>query len=271
MGRTHENLPSKLAQIEVELNRYVRGWGPIRWRDELAGVTLPKNPQLAAVFRALADIEADAFYMRTKLRYAGAMRVNVVDQFTSIWLAEESEHARALACISDKLGGADAVRGHGLLYRDKRSLASTIALVGARSYPVGVLALYLTLGALQEYIALTTYNYLADIINDGNVSLVLKQIARQEGRHMRFYSTGANIMLRDSPINQALFHAIMKKYWRPPGVDLLGKSNWVKVFDVLLRDENLRRRYLHLDEIYCSFEGQERGYLMGAYLESAKV
>jgi hypothetical protein len=115
-------------------------------------------------------------------------------------------------------------------------------------------ATYLTLGATQEFVALTTYRKAAELIGDQNAALVLRRIASQEGRHMHFYR-GAALVFLDEPRNAYLASQLIGHLWRPPGVDLLGITAWLRAFGPLLAHEDYRSRLLRMDQLLQQLPG----------------
>jgi hypothetical protein len=125
--------------------------------------------------------------------------------------------------------------------------------------------LELTLGATQEFVALTTYRKAADLIDDPNAALVLRRIAAQEGRHMHFYRRAALVFL-DEPWNSYVASQLPGHLWRPPGVDLLGTTAWLHVFSPLLAYEDYRSRLLRMDQLLQQMPGFQRRHLMEDFL-----
>jgi hypothetical protein len=249
--------------LENNLEDYLRGWGPIQWRDQVQNSSVQFNPDLGGVLNALADIEDDAFYMRVKLRHTGALRADVINHFVAVWLAEESEHSRALAHLADLYGYQRQKREHKLLGRDKRSIAAVVGLsIGGAVYSNGMCAAYLTLGAAQEYVALTTYNALAEENNDEVTRDILRQISRQEGRHLRFYRRGAEAILEGNSVAQKFCRWVLSTYWRPPGIDLLGREEWIRLFGKLLEVPENAAKYNGMDAMLDRLPGLEGLNLM---------
>jgi rubrerythrin len=260
------------AEIDSALTSFLRGWGPIEWRKQVASIPVQHNPFVAQALSALSDIEEDAFYMQTKIRRSGADAIAAVREFNAVWLAEESEHSRALAAMSLRYGERHRTRRkHGALHRDRRSIAALPTLLMSSVYSRGILAAYLTLGSLQEFVALTTYNALADSVEDQGAKEVLRQIARQEGRHMRFYRSSAVSVMTGSVLCQKFVRVALTRFWRPPGIDLLGERVWVDTFGVLLQEERNQERYLDLDRICSSMPGLGGLSPMRSFLADRKL
>lgn len=254
--------------LDENLQVFLEHWGPIDWRSRIKAVPGSDNPLLARMLGALSGIEDDAFYMQTKLRYSGAARLDPVKQFNAVWLVEEADHGRALAALAEKYSGSRevALRQHATLHRDRWAIIAIPIMTAFRPYARGMLAGYLTIGMLVEYVAITTYTALAQMMDDHIAKDILLQMSRQEGRHMRFYRKGAIAVMQDSPMTQAFVRHLLERVWRPPGVELYGYSRWVEIFTPLLQDGAVRRRYLRMDDIYAELPGQQGIALMASFL-----
>jgi len=249
--------PSYDSALEENLQSYLKSWGPINWRSIVDHPKPAPDETVGRLLGALASIEDDAFYMQVKIRYTGAAKLAAIRDFNAIWLAEESEHARALAALAARFGdgGMPRSRPHGVWFRDRQSLLIKPFLWCRGFNRTGMLAGYLTLGALQEFVALTTYNAIARRVDDAPTLDILQQIARQEARHMRFYRRGAEAVLMGSASAQRFVRFALRRYWRPPGIDLLGYETWFATFSPLLADPSLRRAYLRTDGICAALPG----------------
>jgi hypothetical protein len=256
-------------RLEENLASFLQNWGPITWSSDLVRVGRRPDQGLADMLAALSDIEDESFYMQVKIRYSGNERLAAVRSFNAIWLAEESEHARALAALSLCYGRATTrYRRRARWYTDTRSIKSVPVLkVGAAVYPKGMLAAYLTVGGLQEYVALTSYNAIAELTGDPVAKDILSQIARQEGRHMRFYRRGAEAVLDNDVRCQRFVRTVLSRFWRPPGVDLLGVDNWTRIFRPVLDDPTVVSRFRRLDDLCGELPGLDGMRLMGPFLD----
>lgn len=95
---------------------------------------------------------------------------------------------------------------------------------------------------------MTTYNAVANLRVPSQVSAVLKEMSRQEGRHMRFYKEGAMAVFRQYPGARSFVRAVVRKTWRPVGIDLLGLSQWKEVIAPII-SLDFPARFTQVDEI----------------------
>lgn len=259
--------------LNANLEHFLRDWGPVKWAAQAASIPSTEIPELAHLLHGLSGIEDDSFYMQKKLRHSGAARLQAVKHFNSVWLVEEAEHARALAALSVRFGGAGAVEReqHSTFSRDPRSILAVPALSAARLYPRGILAAYMTLGVLVEFIAIQTYNAIPRLYPYEPMKDVLSQMARQESRHLRFYRRGAVAILENDPKAQAFVRYVVNRYWRPPGVDLFGREEWLNIFGPVLNDPESLQDYARLDDLLQTIPGMTGLSPMAEFLASASI
>jgi rubrerythrin len=252
------------------LNEYVRFWGPIDWSALRNRDPLPQNPAMGRMLLALAQIEGDSQVIRRKLATTHADRNDALLEFIAIWLAEEGEHSRALRHMASLLGTTSVDYDRRCAWRDIRAFVTWPTLYAARLIP-GLSATYCAVGAIQEHIALTTYNHLAAMIDDSECQNVLKRLARQECRHMRFYRHAAEIFLAESRCAQLYTSALIKRLWRPAGKDFLGSRVFEDIFAPLLSQRKYTDALASVDGVISRLPGLGDVRVMSRWLNSPKV
>ena len=70
----------------------------------------------------------------------------------------------------------------------------------------------------------------------------------------------------DSPVVSAAAHWCVRRFWRPPGVDLMSIGHWQEVFAPVLEDTVVRERLGKLDRTFRSLPGFEGLAVMGQFL-----
>jgi len=208
--------------------------------------------------------------MRQKLSITRADRNEELMEFIAIWLAEEGEHSRALRHMAKLLGTTSIACDRRRPLRDVRALVTFPFLHAGRFIP-GLSATYCALGAIQEYIALSTYNHLAAHVHNSDCEQVLRRIAVQEAGHMRFYRNAAKIFLSESRTAQVSTSLLLRRLWRPPGMDLLGPEVFEKIFAPLLSDRQYRETLAFADHIIAGLPGMSDVRIMAKYLNSPRI
>ena len=251
------------SALDSLLDQYLKNWGPIEWRLELSRSSPKVDINLGRALLALSAIETDSRVIYRKLHMANLDKRRAIQTFNITWLAEEAEHGRALQCLAGKLGVCDDP-----WTRSRITIRPLEWPVLAMSRVLGASfeGAYLALGAIQEYVALTTYRKIADIIDDPPAALVLRRIAAQEGRHMHFYR-GAALLFLEDPNCAYVASRILRKVWRPPGIDLLGLPAWLASFGPLLEYDDYRARLVRVDSLIRKMPGFEGTSFMAQFLE----
>lgn len=241
------------AELKDHFERFLRGWGPIQWRESVVDVPSVPESSIGGMFWALSNIEDDSLVMRRKLAYGGLDRLQVVKDFNVCWLAEEAEHARALAYMAVRRGWLEKPLNHGIAARDHRSAFGNLALFASRVSKWHLMAAYFVLGTIQEFVALSTYNALGQLAaTDDAEGSILRAIAQQEGRHMRFYRSSGQTILKNNPSTRRSVEVLVNRFWRPPGVDLLGEDLWFQCFAPLMRGDDLLREIERVDQLVAA-------------------
>lgn len=263
----NDRLRTVSLEIQHNVESFARRWGPVDWRSDLDRVKISKpNHTLGRIFWTLSNVEDEASYMRAKVHWARADKLAPIREFNIMWLAEEAEHARALAAMSYSYGYSRSRLRHATLFRDKRSIAGAVAVRAGSVYEAGMLGSYLTLAAMQEHTALTTYNAVGDLAIPAEMKLILRRISRQEGRHMRFYKHGALAVFEEYPMARRFARQLITRSWRPVGIDLLGLRRWKEIFFPVLYTAPVREKLVQVDSVLASIMGT-RTPVMEEFLE----
>jgi hypothetical protein len=84
---------------------------------------------------------------------------------------------------------------------------------------------------------------------------------------MRFYRRGAEAVLDNDIRCQRFVKAVLSRFWRPPGVDLLGIDNWTRIFRRVLDDPTVLSRFRRMDELCGELPGLDGTRLMEPFLD----
>jgi len=259
------NTHAHREKLDAKLDGYLRNWGPLQWRGPLSVATPPPNQQIARALLCLGAIETDSLVIYRKVHLAGVDLDPAVRQFVLCWLGEEAEHGRALTALAQLLGASAPPPTRSDRSAHIREIVAWPVLVAARPFKTLLQATYCALGAVQEYIALTTYRYCARLLGDPHLAEILDGMALQESRHMRFYRYAASVFL-ESTAAQRITRRALRRLWRPPGVDVLGIDHWLETFRCLLVDEEYRARLVGVDSMIQHLPGLDGLVLMERFL-----
>jgi hypothetical protein len=268
---------TKNAEVEIalqaEVDVFLRRWGDTGWRAEISNVEPVDSAELRNLVHGVAAIEDDAFYMQTKLAQTGVLRWPSIQQFNAVWLTEEGDHGRAFDALFRKLGGSDTERtqlAHDTMSRDRRALVALPAMRAARAFRRATLGGYLMRGTMVEHVAIAVYGALKrqfEATGSTTAAEIVRRILLQEGRHLRFFTRAAKIVLASSPAAASAVRRVTERTWRPPGVDLYGTDRWTEMFRPVLSDTQTMNELYGVDARLNAIPGFEGSMIVSRYLE----
>ena len=115
----------------------------------------------------------------------------------------------------------------------------------------------MTWGAANEYSAVAAYKRMAAIEKHPVLSELLVRIARQESRHVAFYSTQARQRLGDSVKAQRITRLALRSAWRPVGSGVMSDEEVRHVMGHLFAGEEGRAEMRKLDANIARLPGME--------------
>ena len=265
MGHVPANTNDLLGFTELDyVEEFLRSWGPVQWSSAVAESKI--SPDLRNLIEAVAMVEANTVVEARKAQTAGLFKHHDLATFFPIWEAEEGEHARALKYLLSHDTNAAAherikSRGEHLRHR-----LSPLVLFCSRALP-GVDLAFCALAAAAEYVTIVTYGDVSKRSESPQHKRLFLDIARQEGRHMRFYLAAAKARSHAyGRCAHIVARLILRYLWRPVGVNPLGAAGWQQAFAPLLQDPGFVVRVLKMDSVIDSVPGLEGLRLMQTYL-----
>lgn len=213
---------------------YLSAWQRLPWdRDELCSAVI--DPSIGEMVAAAAYVESHSFEEGRKAQALGLTKKPPVRQFFETWLAEESEHGRALAFLA-RSHGLDPDRFQRRRPGRAHRAAATVAFFVLRRSRLADSAA-LGVGAAAEYMTRAMYQVFAARSEDPAVRRLFSDLASQEGRHLGFFLGAAKASHPDAnPLQLKLTGLLLRHIWRPVGVDRLGLDSWLSVFGPLFSD-----------------------------------
>jgi len=247
------------------LERYLARAGAVQWDPDRFG-PLTVDRAVARAVWLLACVEADSTSQTAKVERANFTRGADVAAFLPHWYAEEQQHGRLLFALA-RVSGFDpppAARLRSAAEQDGQPSDRLRAVLGRLP---GADAAYLATAAAAEYTAGCMYRWLgAQYAATPKVTRMFKDLAAQEARHLAFYRAAAHLRLARSASARALAPRLFSRFWRPVGIDTLGRSTWFDAFGELVADPVMQPRFLGLDRIVGSLPGFEGVAPLRAFL-----
>jgi rubrerythrin len=244
---------------------FVRNWGRLEYQASIFENSLPSH--LIEVVSAAAIAELFTVVEARKTQTLGMYRFSDLSEFLPIWEAEESEHGRVLA----RLVNLDEAYSKTLisfsLFEKCRNWVVTKSLPIARYLP-GMDFVLCATGVIAEQLTILLYNEIAKQVAIDEHRELFHALARQEGRHLRFYKAVCKDRVsRQNALSRTCSRVLMRLFWLPVGVDCLGESGWHKCFDPILMDQDLLLRLRASDDLLDEFAPTAGLHLMNRFLD----
>ena len=224
--------------VTFDIDDYKARTDRLRWDDIDLGAfaTRPLDDDTLRVIEYMHDVELHTICYLRDLLVTPAHNDPDVTTFLSCWAYEELWHGEALG---DVLAAHGRPRGSSrvsalrrrLGWRDRiRPFLSALgsAVVGER-----LVAVHMTWGAVNEWTTQAAYSRLAQRADHPVLTELTKRIARQEGRHIDFYSAEARRRLGDSGGAQRIVRWALRHLWRPVGSGIMPEAETTFVIEHL--------------------------------------
>jgi hypothetical protein len=198
-------------------------------RIELDGLDLgaferhPLGAEPLRCLRYMCDVESHTVCYLREMLVTRAHRDPEITAFLSCWVYEEYWHGEVLGHILG-LHGMGESSDHARALRTSRVKRDNARLLGfalGSALGEGILALFMTWGALNEWTTQAGYARLSKLARHPVLAEVLGRIMRQEGRHIDFYSSQASRRLESRPMIQKFVRVALKRFWAPVGSGLM--------------------------------------------------
>lgn len=212
--------------MAFDFDKYAETSEAVNWSD-LDFDTFDSQPLDEATLRALrymCDVEYHTTCFLRDLLVTPSHKEEAAAGFMTTWNREEFWHGEALAAVLERHG----------IFVDYSELKAKRAKLGwkealaplkqsAMSNLVGqdFIAVHMSWGAANELSAVAAYRQLAKMQDHPALSPLLKRIAKQETRHVAFYTTQARERLVDNNKAQQIVKLALSAAWRPVGSGIM--------------------------------------------------
>jgi hypothetical protein len=184
----------------------------------------PLDPDTLRCLRYMHDVEHHTTCYVRDLLVTSAHDDPAVTSFLTMWAYEEFWHGEAigkvLAAHGEAVGRARVAATRRRVGRDR---IRTMGFIAASSVTDHVVAITMTWGAINEWTTQAGYLSLATRSGHPELARLLRKIARQEGRHIDFYSAQAHERLRTRSAQRITRLALAHK-WQPVGSNVMPKD-----------------------------------------------
>ena len=168
----------------------------------------------------MADVEYHTVCYTRDLLTTPSHREPEVSAFMTMWNREEFWHGEALAAV---LAMHDITVDYDVLKANRLKLGWKDRLDPIKQSVLGTLvgadfvAVHMSWGAANEWSAITAYQRMAELEEHPVLAELLRRIAKQEARHVAFYTSQARDRLAASTKAQKVTRFALSRFWAPVG------------------------------------------------------
>ncbi len=179
----------------------------------------PLDPDALRCLRYMHDVESHTVCYLRDVLVTRAHRDPEVTSFLTLWNYEEFWHGEAIA---DVLAAHDERAGTGRIAALRQRLPRREAWkpltfqLGSTLTP-HLTAVHMTWGAVNEWTTQAAYARLAKLADHPTLTVLLRRIMKQEGRHIDFYATQAKSRLAERRAAQRLTRWALRHFRAPEG------------------------------------------------------
>ncbi len=196
--------------------------------------THPLAPDALRCLRYMHDVEHHTVCYLRDVLVTRAHRDPEITTFLTLWNYEEYWHGEAIGRVlaaHHEPAGPTRVQALRLrLGRTERWRPVGFQLASALT--PHLTAVHMTWGAVNEWTTQAAYARLAVLADHPTLSVLLRRIMRQEGRHIDFYATQASGRLAASRGAQRLTRWALRRFWSPVGTGVVpgGEVDFLRAY-----------------------------------------
>jgi hypothetical protein len=189
----------------------------IRWEDVKK---YPLDKRFVPVLLYMRDVESLTDIYHKQLLRTPTGKDKVIGKFMDRWGVEELMHGDLINRFLIEAGieidedwQAQALRDVPMLYKINTYLTTMLTNCVGKKFT----AAHMTYGAINEMTTLQGYRRLIEMANHPILTIILREIMREESVHTQFYWSVARLELQKSEFAQKLSRFVISKFWVPVG------------------------------------------------------
>jgi hypothetical protein len=210
--------------------------------------------------RYMADVEYHTVCYTRDLLTTPSHKEADMSAFMTMWNREEFWHGEALATVLGIHGitvDFDELKATRLKLGWKDKLDPIKQAIGGKIVGNDFVAVHMAWGAANELSAIQAYNRMADLEEDPVLGELLRRIAKQEARHVAFYTSQARDRLAKSKRAQVIARFALKRFWAPVGSSIMDRVEVQHVMNHLMSGPDGRRAARRIDASISNLPGLE--------------
>ncbi|MET4159474.1 ferritin-like domain-containing protein [Agromyces sp. PvR057] len=246
--------------MAFDIDRYTATSVSVAWSDlDLEVFRHEPLPESSLrTLRYMADVEYHTVCYTRDLLTTPSHREADMSAFMTMWNREEFWHGEALAAV---LAVHDITVDYDALKANRMKLGWKDRLDPIKQSVLGGLvgqdfvAVHMSWGAANEWSAITAYQRMAELEEHPVLAELLRRIAKQEARHVAFYTSQARERLAASTKAQKVTRFALSRFWAPVGSSISSEDDVRHVMTHLMSGPEGRRAARKVDESISGMPG----------------
>jgi hypothetical protein len=246
--------------MAFDVDKYTATSVSVNWSDldleRFRDHPLPESS--LRTLRYMTDVEYHTVCYTRDLLTTPSHKEADMSAFMTMWNREEFWHGEALATVLGMHGitvDFDEVKAGRMKlgWRDRLDpiKQSVIGKIAGNDF----VAVHMAWGAANEWSAIQAYNRMADLEEDPVLAELLKRIAKQEARHVAFYTSQARDRLAKSRKAQVLARFALGNFWAPVGSSIMERDEVIHVMSHLMSGPEGRKSARKIDAAISGLPG----------------
>jgi hypothetical protein len=246
--------------MAFDVDKYTATSVSVNW-DDLDLERFREHPLPEGSLRTLrymADVEYHTVCYTRDLLTTPSHKEAEMGAFMTMWNREEFWHGEALATVLGIHGiivDFDELKAKRLKLGWRDKLDPIKQSVIGKVVGADFVAVHMAWGAANEWSAITAYNRMAALEEDPVLAELLKRIAKQEARHVAFYTSQARDRLAKSTKAQKFARFALSNFWAPVGSSIMEKNEVKHVMGHLMGGEEGRKAARKIDTAISGLPG----------------
>jgi hypothetical protein len=248
--------------MAFDVDKYTATSVSVNW-DDLDLERFREHPLPEGSLRTLrymADVEYHTVCYTRDLLTTPSHKEAEMGAFMTMWNREEFWHGEALATVLGIHGitvDFDELKAKRLKLGWRDKLDPIKQSVIGKVVGADFVAVHMAWGAANEWSAITAYNRMAALEEDPVLAELLKRIAKQEARHVAFYTSQARERLAKSTKAQKFARFALSNFWAPVGSSIMEKNEVKHVMGHLMGGTDGRKAARKIDTAISGLPGLE--------------
>jgi hypothetical protein len=239
--------------MAFDVDKYTATSANVNW-DDLDFERFRTEPipeKSLRTLRYMADVEYHTVCYTRDLLTTPSHKEPEVSAFMTMWNREEFWHGEALAAVLDLHGitvDFDQLKASRLKLGWRDRLDPIKQSVMGKLVGADFVAVHMSWGAANEWSAITAYNRMAELEEHPVLAELLRRIAKQEARHVAFYTSQARDRLAKSKKAQVFTRFALSNFWAPVGSSIMETDDVRHVMNHLMSGPDGRKAARKIDE-----------------------